>query len=161
MNNRIAYFDFLRGIAILMVVAIHTFSLNSATDSSIAVRQILNIAVPLFLAISGFFLSNKDLSSRKEYLFFLKKQIPRVYIPCFIWSLPLYFLALYLGGSIMVNTIYLLFCGFSIYYFIALIIQYYILLPVFQKMTKNIMGGGNKCVCINYIYICCNLCYAS
>lgn len=68
-KQRIPYFDFLRGAAILMVVAIHTFDGGLAFDSSascaaIAVRQLLNCAVPVFLAVSGFFLSRKSLVNR-------------------------------------------------------------------------------------------------
>lgn len=44
-----------------------------------------------------------------------------------------------MGGYLLVKQIVMLFmCGFSIYYFIALIIQFYILLPMLQKY-KNIM----------------------
>ena len=68
-KQRIPYFDFLRGAAILMVVAIHTFDGSLAFDSpascaAIAVRQLLNCAVPVFLAVSGFFLSRKLLVTR-------------------------------------------------------------------------------------------------
>ena len=52
MKERIAYFDFLRGLAIMMVVGIHTYTLG---EDSTVVRQILNTAVPLFIAISGYF----------------------------------------------------------------------------------------------------------
>lgn len=38
------------------------------------------------------------------------------------------------------NTVFLLVCGFSIYYFIALIMQYYILLPVIQKKCLRKKG---------------------
>lgn len=64
---RIHYFDFLRGLAVLMVVAIHTnptFGYDSFHDATkVAVRQLLNSAVPLFFAISGYFLASKCLSS--------------------------------------------------------------------------------------------------
>ena len=39
------YFDFLRGLAIMMVVGIHTYTLG---EDSTVVRQLLNTAVPLF-----------------------------------------------------------------------------------------------------------------
>ena len=46
--KRNTYFDFLRGLAIMMVVGIHTYALGK--DSTV-VRQLLNTAVPLFIAI--------------------------------------------------------------------------------------------------------------
>ena len=58
MKERIAYFDFLRGLAIMMVVGIHTYTLG---EDSTVVRQLLNAAVPLFIAISGYFLSQKKM----------------------------------------------------------------------------------------------------
>lgn len=54
-KNRIDYFDYIRGIAIMMVVAIHTFILSGTgieLNIKILIRQLLNCAVPLFLASS-------------------------------------------------------------------------------------------------------------
>lgn len=42
MAKRIPYFDFLRGIAIIMVVAIHTIT-SSNSDLSICLRQFLTV----------------------------------------------------------------------------------------------------------------------
>lgn len=70
MRQRITYFDFLRGAAILMVVAIHTypndgFATPLATTQMLG-RQLIGCAVPVFLAISGFFLAHKALDTREE-----------------------------------------------------------------------------------------------
>ena len=149
MNNssRNTYFDFLRGFAIIMVVGIHTivnYSPGFETFEDICtilVRSILNCAVPLFLAISGFFIAKKNVSSSKEHLAFLKRQIPKVYIPCLIFSVPYFVLSIYSGREGVLRPLVSLFaCGFSIYYFIALIIQYYALLPLFIKFN-NSRGG--------------------
>lgn len=44
------------------------------------------------------------------------------------------------GGYLIAKQIVILFiCGYSIYYFIALIIQFYILLPVLQKYKNKMM----------------------
>ena len=64
MKERESWFDFLRGVAVLMVIAIHTFAATSQKeemvgDALIVSRQMLNCAVPLFLAISGYFLAKK------------------------------------------------------------------------------------------------------
>ena len=136
MKERIAYFDFLRGLAIMMVVGIHTYTLG---EDSTAIRQLLNTAVPLFIAISGYFLSQKKMENKGDYLSFLKKQLPKVYLPVLAWSLPFYALALFSGSSIIKQTILLLGCGISIYYFVAFIMQCYVFLPVI-----NICISGNK-----------------
>ena len=141
MKERIAYFDFLRGLAIMMVVGIHTYTLG---EDSTVVRQLLNTAVPLFVAISGYCLSQKRMENKDDYLFFLKKQFPKVYLPVLVWSLPLYALALYSGSSIIKQTILLLSCGLSIYYFVAFIMQCYVVLPV----INNYISGNKRRVVI-------------
>ena len=145
--QRITYFDFLRGVAILMVVAIHTFPGDTTYDNpggvlTVVIRQILNCAVPIFLAISGFFLGRKSFPTFRTQFQFWKRQIPRIYIPCLIWSVPLFVLAVLRSShSIVIDVAMLFFCGFSVYYFIALIIQYYLLLPSLNRLRK-LRGGG-------------------
>ena len=139
--KRNTYFDFLRGLAIMMVVGIHTYTLRK--DSTV-VRQLLNTAVPLFVAISGYCLSQKRMENKDDYLFFLKKQFPKVYLPVLVWSLPLYAIALYSGSSIIKQTILLLSCGLSIYYFVAFIMQCYVVLPV----INNYISGNKRRVVI-------------
>lgn len=135
-RQHIAYYDFLRGIAILMVVAIHTYVAGDFTTidgiARILFRQTLNCAVPIFLALSGFFLGRKSFDGSQSVVSFWKRQIPKIYIPCMIWSLPYFIMNLRAGGAWM-SVFYMLACGFSIYYFIALIIQYYLLLPFLKR----------------------------
>lgn len=144
--QRNLYFDTLRGIAILMVVAIHTFIArefdNFQSICAISMREIFNVAVPLFLAISGFFIGRKKIESNYQIITFWKKQIPKVYIPTLFWSVPYLTLALYHQQSLLKNILVFLLCGYSIYYFIALIIQCYLLLPFIQKKMLNYAMGG-------------------
>lgn len=131
--QRDLYFDTLRGIAILMVVAIHTFIAcefdNFLSICAISMREIFNVAVPLFLAISGFFIGRKNFDNNSQIFKFWKKQIPKVYIPTLFWSIPYLALAVFHQQPLFKNLFMYLFCGYSIYYFIALIIQCYLLLP--------------------------------
>jgi len=144
-SSRIEYFDFLRGIAIIMVVGIHTF-VAYPIDTPLGVcsaffRQVLNCAVPIFLALSGFFLGTKSLNRWDEKYCFWKKQIPKVYIPALIWSFPYFIqnvIQVQVGDILIKQVVALLVCAFSIYYFIALIVQYYFLLPMLQKY-KHVM----------------------
>lgn len=91
-KGRIEFYDFLRGIAIMMVVGIHTFTAYPIdTPMGLAVtfiRQTLNCAVPIFLALSGLFCGKKILETRDANISFWKKQINKVYIPTLIWSFP-------------------------------------------------------------------------
>lgn len=102
-THRIEYYDFLRGIAITMVVGIHTFfAIPVDTIESFimgGVRQLLNCAVPIFLALSGLFCAKKTLDSWQLLLLFWKKQIIKVYIPTFLWSIPYFIMAIVIDFS--------------------------------------------------------------
>lgn len=138
LQARIPYFDFLRGIAILMVISNHTFetfplSSNLIGNIKMFTGQLIQCAVPIFIAISGFFISRKQ----TDYLHFLKRQIPKIYIPLLIWSFPYYFKALHNGYNVFPATAFYFCCGFSIYYFIALILQLYLLSPILCKLNRH------------------------
>ncbi|MCK0159330.1 acyltransferase family protein [Allomuricauda sp. F6463D] len=66
MKERIGYYDTFRGVAITAVVAIHSDFIGYTFDDkslffniTLIWRQMMNFAVPMFIAISGFFLVNK------------------------------------------------------------------------------------------------------
>lgn len=156
MEQRIDYFDFLRGIAILKVIGIHTYLNHYSSNVAIIVRQILNCAVPLFLAISGYFLSKKHLTTFEEKKKFWIKQIPPIYIPCLVWSIPWLLLSIIHNHSVIISLAYFFLCGYSIYYFVALIIQYYFLLAVLKKMNNPFWRGvclisGISIVIVSYL----------
>ena len=136
MQQRDTYFDFLRGIAIIMVIGIHTYT-DGLMHFNLFLRQILNCAVPIFLAISGYFIGHKSFVEQGSYVKFLKKQVPRVYIPMLFWSIPWMLLAIRGGESPMVSVIRTFVGDMSIFYFIILIIQYYALTPLMQRVNRK------------------------
>lgn len=134
------YFDFLRGLAIAAVVGIHTVKADFDYDSvigffTVSLRQAIGCAVPVFLAVSGYFLCRKEIYNKAGYLSFLKRQIPTVYLPCLVWSLPWLIMAIWNGKSLAVTLLLYFGCGLSVMYFIAVIIQCYIALPVLKKIN--------------------------
>jgi len=146
LSKRIEYFDILRGLAILGVVAIHIsgtglqFSEDSVNfNATVLWRNVLNFSVPMFLAISGFFLAKKEIGNLAEYFAFQRKQIPKVYIPLLIWSIVWFGIAVLIQNKPVLNELIklVLFQSSGPYYFIALIIQYYLLLPVFKKFANK------------------------
>ena len=159
-KERILYFDFLRGVAIIMVVGIHTsghhFGFNTLTAQlNTVLRQLLNVAVPLFFAVSGYFLSKKDLSTAEKRNRFWIHQIPKVYVPALIWGLPWLALGLYGGEAPLLEVMLWLCCGLSVLYFIAVTVQNYLLLPIIQKITPPQLaeyGSFNPIICKH----CCN-----
>lgn len=78
-TNHTEYFDFLRGIAVIMVVAIHTFgqayNYNNISFPAVLLRQIFNCAVPLFCVSSAFFLIKKEWTVEN-----LRKRILSIYM---------------------------------------------------------------------------------
>lgn len=145
-SERIEYFDVLRGLAIFSVVAIHSsdsglqFGKESINfNFTVLWRNILNFGVPLFLAISGFFLAKKPIVKSSEYFEFIKKQILKVYFPLLIWSLVWLSFSILIQNKPAANELIKLFIFQSSgpYYFIALIIQYYLLLPILKKLANK------------------------
>lgn len=150
MKEKKKYFETLRGIAIMMVVAIHTFGIASS-NFKIEVRELFNCAVPLFFLLSGFFLYQKPLSSKSEVLSFWKRQIPKVYMPVIVWSLPTFLKNIFFNHHSVINEILLLFsCGYHVFYFVAVIIQFYILLPLIKRVDGFNLGGGIIIVCVKF-----------
>lgn len=143
-KERIEYFDILRGIAVLCVIAIHCYGCKAIGSNTLTYhlaiiwRQFIGFPVPLFITLSGFFLARKDVSNCPKYLSFLGKQVPRVYIPMLIWASPHLLLAVYKGKSVGMSLFLYVVGGYSVYYFIVLIIQYYLLLPIIQKYSSRI-----------------------
>lgn len=145
MKERNEYFDALRGGAIIAVIAIHTtgnmeyLNVTSKFYFHFAViwRQFIGFAVPLFLTLSGYFLSHKIVNTKEYYFTFIKKQITRVYFPMLIWSLPYLLFFIYHGGHFGKSLLLYVFGGYSVFYFIILIVQYYLLLPILQQMANK------------------------
>lgn len=141
--GREPYFDFLRGVAIIMVIGIHTYH-DTSDHLGLLFRQFLNCAVPIFLAISGYFIGRKSFAAQGSYAKFLRRQVARVYIPMLIWSLPWALLRMRAGAGVLPTIIYTLVGGMSVFYFVTLIIQYYALTPVVRYVNKC-YGGGTQC----------------
>lgn len=102
-------------------------------------RNLLGCCVPFFVAVSGYFLCNKEISTRFAYSNFIKTRLLTVYRPMLIWGLPWLLLGLLsvkkLTSFCYVMGMYFL-GGLSILYFIMLIIELYLLLPLIQKINK-------------------------
>ncbi len=156
-KHHIPYFDFVRGLAIVFVVFNHSYSGNPLSGTFIqelylVFREIVTCAVPLFLAESGYFLAKKEIRGWKQYWEFVSGHSFRVWLPMVVWSLPLFFINDH--QNLLLSACFMLMGGYSIYYFIALIIQYYVMQPVLAKVER---GGVILCfviTCISTAFVC-------
>lgn len=96
-SNRIVYFDYLKIIAIFLVVFIHRAWLDHSLSSNIA-TIICSICVPLFFMVNGALLFHKTLNLNKH----VKKTII-LFISVEIWRI-LYFVICLLTNQITIHT---------------------------------------------------------
>lgn len=133
------YYDMLKGVAILFVIAIHTYPIHSTPvplnfslynlgeEVLLMLRQFIVVAVPLFCTISGFFVGKKNC---EECVSFAKSHALPLYLPTLIWSLPFILYDIYKGiGTIGYSLFRYFCCGYSIHYFIAIMLQFYLFMP--------------------------------
>lgn len=160
-KKRDDYFDQLRGVAIIAVVAIHITSViidknfaNTFNFSFLFIyRQLLNFAIPLFLFVSGYFMAKKDVSTVEKYKSFILKQAKKILIPYAIFTSMFILIDYYNGESITLKSVTLNFLTGNVvspYFFIILIFQYYLLLPLLQKI--NNIKGLIISIVINILY---------
>ena len=138
-HSRIAELDYLRGAAILAVIGIHTFGIYSADNFyrnlpllfvNIGFANFFGFAVPVFIIISGFALYN--FTSRTVTLAsFYRARFSRI-IPAYVLFSFLYSV---IGGTTSLPLILWQFATGTAYFhlwFIPLIIQLYLLYPLFD-----------------------------
>jgi len=132
MKQRDNYYSFMKGIAIIAVLFIHT---NFMTDgaSGIAARQMVTFAVPMFFFLAGYFVKDDRLDT---------KGILHLIIPYSIWSI-LWFAETTITGSQpinmwkVINTI--LFGGaFFPLYFLIVLVELKLITPLIYKNINRL-----------------------
>ncbi|MGB8226840.1 MAG: acyltransferase [Sedimentisphaerales bacterium] len=152
-KDRDMSFDIFRGIAIIAVVAIHAidkvFPWECPTTGGwnlffiVTYRQLLNFAVPAFIFISGYWASANPIESLNDYRIFLTKRLSRILIPYFFWSSILLGYGVIRTHNIDIQQmIFKLLTGrvISIYYFIIVLAQLYIMTSIFQYINRKRYG---------------------
>ncbi len=136
--------DILRGIAIIAVVLIHVLntpirnlSLSIPNNFFYYWQSLLNFAVPCFFLISAIMVTYSAGMGKINWRVFYRKKLLKIGLPYLIWSL-LYLAARTLTGELTfisflspANWGAWLLTGrsYTHLYFLALLIQFYILLP--------------------------------
>lgn len=158
--------DWLRALAIIMIVTVHTWSL-SCIDSSLhptlalCYRLFHQCGVPLFVMISGALQLSSPIQSIPQ---FYKKRYIRILAPFIFWSLVVYLLSCIIGKYEDIHTIGEMFTHYlpflltnkinTAYWFMGLIIVLYAVTPFLQRALA-------PCSLKELIIICaCWICYA-
>lgn len=117
-SHRDSYFDTIKGILAIFVIAIHSYNYFNHSIIDISLRQVIGISVPAFIAISGYFSYGKKYTPMQIF-----NKICRIYIPCIILNIPL----LIKDGLSARHIIYLLMGGYGISYYVILLCQFYVI----------------------------------
>jgi len=138
MNNKDNFFQFLRGLSILVVVLIHSFSINLNKDPGnasfqVIIRQLINFPVPLFFFISGYFVKLDELNNTRA---FLAKKLLKIIPPYLVWSL----IGIIYAGDFSIRSMVIKLAtgtAFGQLYFIVALIQLILLTPFMGKTLNN------------------------
>ena len=139
-RKRIFYLDFIRALAIILVLSAHITRLfyNNAPHSANymhLVAPMINVAimgVPLFLMISGALLLNR----KYELGDFLKRRYKRVLIPFLFWSVVTIILRIFLDNQAP-SPSNILTMFFDDYWYVWMILGVYLFIPIINAFIEN------------------------
>jgi len=147
MNDGVRYFEeinILRAFAILAVISIHVsanftkmISINLLATAYMAIDELSQFAVPLFICISGFVLYNKYSGTIALKIFYEKRLLsllpPYLVISTFYLVIP-YIISIVLAKPVNLDIPYIVYqyatggCYYHLWFFV-LIIQFYLVYP--------------------------------
>lgn len=151
MSQRVKAVEYIRGIAMLGVLGIHTgaYSLSNPTINKhlfILLEILSRFSVPIFFFVSAFglFMSEKK-TAQDSYWTFIRRRLQTVLVPYLVWSF-LYMLhetwqtgQADIWRSPLIYK-YLMF-GLASYqlYFLVILIWFYALMPVWRKLLQCVL----------------------
>ena len=80
-NNRIAYFDYLKLISIILVIYVHMAWISESKFSNLTMLLTI-VAVPLFFMVNGALLFSKPLDIKKHYI-----KVVKLILTVIVWKL--------------------------------------------------------------------------
>jgi surface polysaccharide O-acyltransferase-like enzyme len=145
-EKRIFFFDFIKGIAMLAVILIHTLLLfklfHKGNEQLIFIaNNLLRFAVPVFLICTGVLLNPKSVANRNGIVMFYLKKIVSIFLP-YIFATSV--VALYFHADVK-SFFYLLFTGKAQapYYYIVVLMQLYLIYPILVRISKQRLLVGS------------------
>lgn len=158
-RKRIVYIDFIRVLAMFLVVLAHACASelghkSNSIDWNIAHSLVIitEVAVPLFFMISGSTILNSPKTRSIRYLF--KHRLPKILIPFIIWSVITAYFARQIDGTYTYHSF--MHAVLSMYHqpviiaywFIYPLISLYLLSPLLKAMVDSLSSTG-----LNYLLI--------
>lgn len=154
MNTRIRIFDYVRILAMFLVICLHSWDsiktfgpTNGVGLIYDALDRLFSLGVPLFFALSGALLLREDC---KDFLLFYKKRSIAIIIPMLIYSSVYVLYADYETNSLSVQTLghyfQKLICGqvHATWWFIYTILAIYLITPFIAKMLSSLSNFQKK-----------------
>lgn len=148
MQKRIFYLDFIRVLAILLVLMLHSFTpLITTVDFygtrswylSVCINEVSRMGVPLFFMISGYLLLSNE--KNENVLLFYKKRLPRILIPLIFWNAIYFFYYSVTNGSdLNIRELFLQFFNNGSAYhmwFVYTLFAIYLITPFLIKIVKS------------------------
>ncbi len=150
-NAKLKELDYMRVIACIGVIIIH-ISATGVTDYikgslpyiiTVIINRSMQFVVPFFIFLSGVTSFHTSDSKEFNYFLFMKKKLEKVFLPYLIWCFVYYSANLIWIGSYDFNIISflkgVLSGGLSYHlYFVIIIMQLYILGPLFYFVLKRV-----------------------
>ena len=130
-KDRIAYYDTLRFVAILTIVAVHVFMIWREGAQILgfdifAFSETVSFGVSMFLMLSGALLLNREI----ELSFFIRHRLSRIVYPFIFYVLLLLCVGFLLNNPASYNI-------FSHYWYFWLIIGVYLAVPIINKFIQH------------------------
>lgn len=148
--------DWIRTLAILLVITVHTWSLSGIDGNLHPMMNVLYnatdcLGVPLFLMLSGALLLGGENSSSLSH--FYRKRYKRLLIPFLIWATIVFLISLFVGKYTDIHTTleaaskyipYMLENKInSAYWFVALMTVLYAITPFIRGIVKRLGSKGS------------------
>lgn len=155
-KKRIFFFDFIKGIAMLAVILIHTLLLfklfHKGNEQLIFItNNLLRFAVPVFLICTGVLLNPKSVANRNGIVTFYLKKIVSIFLP-YLFATSV--VALYFHADVK-SFFYLLFTGKAQapYYYIVVLMQLYLIYPILVRVRKQQLLIGSLVISLVSYFI--------
>jgi surface polysaccharide O-acyltransferase-like enzyme len=145
-KNKEIYLEisFLRAIACLLVVIVHVTGVSlggSLNYVILLLNQFSRLGTPIFAVISAFLLFNSAIKREFNFRYFAVSRITKILFPFIIWTVFYASISFYVKYyTINFKTVVFLFIfggGYYHLYFITLILQFYLMFPLIQKIKSG------------------------